>query len=95
MKKVRFRIFAVYVPRKLIQRDRTKRLLSARGHSVAHEMEAIDALANAAVLEADLKAVVKEYDHIHSVLLLEAKVPSRNLANKANSNAFSSELEKL
>jgi hypothetical protein len=62
---------------------------------VARETETIDALADAAVLEADLKAVLKEYDLIPSFLLLEAKIFSRNQANKANSDAFSSELEKL
>jgi len=62
---------------------------------VAREKETIDALANAAVLEVDLKAVLKEYDLIHLFLLLEAKTFSRNLVNKANSDAFASELEKL
>jgi hypothetical protein len=33
---------------------------------VAREKETIDALASSAVLEADLKAALKEYDLVHS-----------------------------
>jgi len=48
----------------------------------------IDALASAAILEGDLKAV-------SFFRFLEANILSRNIANKANADAFSSELEKL
>jgi hypothetical protein len=39
----------------------------------------MDALANAAVLEACLQAGVEEYDFIHSFLFLEAEILSRNI----------------